>query len=701
MGKDLFRDSTIGQFINYVSAGRLLPYADQRPGYVIPSHLLPSSSRPVSVALTGTPKPLDGVKKEDAAVSNKRLSTFSVVGVDPRPPSRLSTGGRISPYADRRASMYGTDVQREDVPVSPVSNKRASFTVIGMDARPLSRLSTGGRLSPYADRRSSLYGTQFIIPGSETEIELTPVPEPSAMEDGSKRANASEESLPREVKRDSVALALVKEVEDGGQTSPNQIIALSDLNLVGWDGEDDPDNPRNWSLKKRVFVSSSISFLTFSVYIGSAIYTASIPGIMQEFNVSLVHATLGLTLYIIGYGVGPMFLAPLQEIPSIGRTPVFIYTLLIFVVLQAPIITAKNIETILVLRFFTGFFGGLAPATGGASMADMFPLQQLPYVMGIWSVFAILAPVCGPIVGSYAAQANGWRWPMWEMLWISGFALIFLVLSLPETYDATILLKRARRLRKLVGNDDLHTVAELQQEKQTAGEIMYEALVRPFVLMTEPVLAFTNVYLGFVYALFYLWFESFPLVFTDIYDFNFGNSSLPFVGYVVTGVLTYVVYCIYQRYHIMPRYIKAAMANKAVQPEIRLEIGLMASLFIPASMLIFGFTARANIHWIVPVIGASLYLPGLFLNFQSILIYVTSAYPAYAPSALAGNDLFRSVMASVFPLFGRAFFKNLGLGPGSALLAGISLLLLAVFWLLFKYGHVLRARSKYASRFEA
>jgi DHA1 family multidrug resistance protein-like MFS transporter len=106
----------------------------------------------------------------------------------------------------------------------------------------------------------------------------------------------------------------------------------------------------------------------------------------------------------------------------------------------------------------------------------------------------------------------------------------------------------------------------------------------------------------------------------------------------------------------------------------------MASIFIPTSLLIFGFASKASVHWIVPVIGAALYLPGIFLNFQSILMYITSAYPAYGASVLAGNDFFRSAIASVFPLFGRAFFTNLGLGPGSALLAGISFLLMPVFW---------------------
>jgi hypothetical protein len=86
-----------------------------------------------------------------------------------------------------------------------------------------------------------------------------------------------------------------------------------------------------------------------------------------------------------------------------------------------------------------------------------------------------------------------------------------------------------------------------------------------------------------------------------------------------------------------------------VAPEIRLEIGLVGSLFIPTSVLMFGFTSKASIHWIVPVIGAALYLPGIFLNFQSILMYITMAYPAHSASVLAGNDLFRSAMASVFP----------------------------------------------------
>ena len=78
-----------------------------------------------------------------------------------------------------------------------------------------------------------------------------------------------------------------------------------DESMVEW-SENDPHNPRNWSTPKKVFVTFQICLLTTSVYIGSAIYTAGVPGIQQHFHVSEVKALLGLTLFVLGYALGPM-----------------------------------------------------------------------------------------------------------------------------------------------------------------------------------------------------------------------------------------------------------------------------------------------------------------------------------------------------------------------------------------------------------
>jgi DHA1 family multidrug resistance protein-like MFS transporter len=109
-----------------------------------------------------------------------------------------------------------------------------------------------------------------------------------------------------------------------------------------------------------------------------------------------------------------------------------------------------------------------------------------------------IRPIIGPVVGRFPAQAKGWRWPIYGLIWISGFTLIFLALLLPETYEPTILLKRTARLRKLTGNPHLRSQSEIDAASTKASDRLYEALVRPFVLAAEPALLFANVYVGFV-----------------------------------------------------------------------------------------------------------------------------------------------------------------------------------------------------------
>lgn len=75
-----------------------------------------------------------------------------------------------------------------------------------------------------------------------------------------------------------------------------------------------PQCPLHWSTFKKCFVTFEICLLTFSVYIGSAIYTPGIETITMDFGVSQVKATLGLTLFVAGYGIGPMLWAPLSEV---------------------------------------------------------------------------------------------------------------------------------------------------------------------------------------------------------------------------------------------------------------------------------------------------------------------------------------------------------------------------------------------------
>ncbi|GAA5910653.1 hypothetical protein JCM6882_001050 [Rhodosporidiobolus microsporus] len=574
MPVDLIRDSTFGLIANYLSSGRLFPYADQRPDYVVPERYLASSS--------GT------------SIDSRFPRTFS------QAPTVVST-------------------------TSPTSPKDTSTLV-------------------------------------------------------------NEPGVCPELKGDD----LEKQANKDASPTPSPPLSEKYRWLVEFD-ENDPDRPQNWTMRKKVFVGSLISLLTFAVYVGSAVYTSSVPGLMAEFGVGQVTAISGLTLFVAAYGIGPMILAPMQELPSLGRNPVYLVGLALFVIFQIPEILAKNMGTVLVFRFLSGFVGSPALATGGASMADIFPPQHLAVAIGAWAIGAVCGPIAGPVIGGFAAQEMNWRWPFLELLWISGFAFVVLFFLFPETYEDTILLRRAQRLRKLTGNPLLKAPCEVASENKTLGGLLKENVFRAVRISIEPAILVANSYIGIVYAVFYLWFEAFPIVFTEIHHFNLGLSGLPYLGFVVSAAITFTFYVLYQRYHMTARMEKGDTA-----PEVRLELGLMAAPFIPVALFIFGWTSREDVHWFWPIFGASLYLPGIFLAFQSILMYISLSYPRYAASLLAGNDFFRSTFASVFPLFGTKMYRAMGVGGGSSMLAGVSILMIPLLWAIMHYGPRLRARSNFA-----
>ena len=116
----------------------------------------------------------------------------------------------------------------------------------------------------------------------------------------------------------------------------------------------------------------------------SAIYTPSVTGVMEAFGIHQEAASLGLSLYVLAYGIGPLLFSPLSEIPSIGRNPPYMTTMFLFVVLSVPLALVENFAGLLVLRFLQGFFGSPCLATGGASMQDLYSLIKLPYILCLW-----------------------------------------------------------------------------------------------------------------------------------------------------------------------------------------------------------------------------------------------------------------------------------------------------------------------------
>lgn len=148
--------------------------------------------------------------------------------------------------------------------------------------------------------------------------------------------------------------------------------------LVDFYTTDDPENPQNWTLRRKGVATMQICLYTLAVYMGSAIYTPSIPGIQEAFGVSITVASLGLALYVLAYGIGPLLFSPISEIPVVGRNPPYMITMGIFVALCVAAPLVDNMAGLLVIRFLQGFFGSVSDNDCDGQMRNTLTFSLSP-----------------------------------------------------------------------------------------------------------------------------------------------------------------------------------------------------------------------------------------------------------------------------------------------------------------------------------
>lgn len=316
--------------------------------------------------------------------------------------------------------------------------------------------------------------------------------------------------------------------------------------LVDWYYSDDPENPQNWSNTRRASVTAIICLYTFVVYMSSAIYTTSEEGIKEEFGVGQTEAALGLSLFVLGYGTGPLVFSPLSELPAIGRNPVYIITMFLYTIISIPTALVQNYPGLMVLRFLQGFFGSPCLASGGASVGDMYSLLSLPYAMIAWVSAAYCGPALGPLLSGYSVPVMGWRWSLLEVIWAASPMFLAMFLLLPETSTPNILLRRARRLRKLTGSDRFMSQSEIDQRNLKTSAVLVDALIKPLeITIKDPAILFVQIYTAIIYGIYYSFFEVFPLVYPVYYRMTAGQIGLVFLCILVACLIGIAIYISY------------------------------------------------------------------------------------------------------------------------------------------------------------
>ncbi|KAL4780156.1 major facilitator superfamily domain-containing protein [Aspergillus varians] len=468
----------------------------------------------------------------------------------------------------------------------------------------------------------------------------------------------------------------------------------TDPNLVEWDGPDDPENPQNMSQARKWLITMTMSMMTIWLTFASSVFSTATIVTAKEFNVSTEVMVLATSLVVFGFASGPLVWSPLSELYG-RKYPLFIgYTM--FAIFQIPVAVAKNVETILVCRFMMGFLGCSPLAVVGGAMADFWDPIDRAVAIAMFSAATFLGPVFGPIVGGFLTDSYlGWRWTAWITLIAAGSFGTIGWFVIPETYHPVLLQRRAARLRRETGNEDLY--AFLDHHKPTFSDIVRKYLFRPFqMLFREPILVLITLYLAVVYGILYLFFEAYPVSFMEERGWRQGGvAGLAFIG-IMLGVFCGVALIIWQT---KTRFARKFAKHGRVVPEERLIPMMIASILLPVGLFWFGWTSSTEVHWMAQIAAGVPIGAGILVIFMQGLNYIIDVYLMFANSAIAANTLVRSSLGGAFPLFATQMYHKLGVNWASSLLGFLTLAMIPIPIVFFIYGKKIRAMSKFSPKF--
>ncbi|KAH8804192.1 multidrug resistance protein 4 [Flagelloscypha sp. PMI_526] len=469
-------------------------------------------------------------------------------------------------------------------------------------------------------------------------------------------------------------------------TPSRPVVSVEKDDSVAWD--DDPQNPLNWSARKKWTTAWVVALYSMVAPMSSSMIApvlGKIAVMYGEKNTTVIGLTL--SAYLLLFAFAPLIWAPLAEM--YGRSWAFHFANIGCLAFNL----GCAFSLLLTFSYFLAGFFAAAPMTiGPASISDLFAPQDRGSAMALFSLGPLLGPTIGPVVAGYVGQSLEIKWIFIIMALVSAGAAVVGIPLLRETYAPILRLRRARLEGKLDLFFEEHPELAAGRTWKDKASMIWNNLTRPTLLLFQNLTLFMLAsYMAVLYGLLYLLFSTLYSVFgEDGYGFNTGAVGLASLGFGVGTFLGAVT--ISKLGGKIYDYLAARDGES--KPEHRLPSLIIGSFFPPIGLLWYGWSAHDKIHWMMPIVGGGIFTFGLMLVWLPIQLYVVDIF-VFAASASSTLAVFRSLVAFFFPLFAEQMFHKLGLGPGCSLLAGIAIVLGIPFpiWL-YLNGEKLRKQNK-------
>ncbi|VUC28822.1 unnamed protein product [Clonostachys rosea] len=453
----------------------------------------------------------------------------------------------------------------------------------------------------------------------------------------------------------------------------------------------DPENPYNFSKTKKLAILVSAMCLLVNSTMGSSLPSNAIPYIVHEWSIaSQEQAILPISVYLIGYVLGPIIWGPLSK--HIGRRKITITTFILFLIWTMAAPLAPDWPSFLIFRFLAGAVGGAPIAVTVGIVSDVYnDPRERGTAMALFMLSNLFGPLLAPVISGYCSTTIGWRWTFWIAL-IYGGACLPAILWVPETFGPALLTRRAKKIRELDPTARIFSAAEL--EPRDLKQVVTRVLTRPInMLISELIVSSTCAYLALCYAIFYMTFQAFPLVFGDLYGLSPGVTGLCFLPVGAGCILALPMAFLWDGYVSFSKAKEEPWTRK--QENHRLPLAIAGGPMFVISLFWLGWSARKDVSFAVPMLAGIPFGCGFTLIFIAMLNYLADAYGIYSASANAASSGSRSILAVVLPLATLPMFRRLGIAGACSLLGGLSSIMCLIPFVFIWKGKEIRARSEF------
>lgn len=186
-----------------------------------------------------------------------------------------------------------------------------------------------------------------------------------------------------------------------------------DVQVLSWDGPNDPTNPINWTKKKKWLATGAALFSTLVTCWNGTSITVAASEINREFNVSdasFPNSYWPVTSWSVGGAVFVILFMPLME--DLGVRLGYMITYVFFLAMIIPQALAQNFATLIVTRFFSGGCAALLANTISSVIPDLWETEEERSVpVGLYILLYLMGSTLGPVIfGGVVQFLDTWRW---------------------------------------------------------------------------------------------------------------------------------------------------------------------------------------------------------------------------------------------------------------------------------------------------